>query len=120
VFLVAVVCNGLLFHATTVSMPKLFDERLRGVLAGEAGLGAIGAIIAVVYLIAAMAQLLVGSLIDRISLRTALLGVVALQAPLFRGVAPAVGRRVVRARSRQGLARPDAQGCRASCGERQM
>jgi hypothetical protein len=30
-----------------------------------------------------MAQLLVGSLIDRISLRTALLGVVALQAPLF-------------------------------------
>jgi MFS family permease len=83
VFLVAVVCNGLLFHATTVSMPKLFDERLRGVLTGEAGLGAIGAIIAVVYLIAAMAQLLVGSLIDRISLRTALLGVVALQAPLF-------------------------------------
>jgi MFS family permease len=83
VFLVAVVCNGLLFHATTVSMPKLFDERLAGVLAGEAGLGAIGAIIAVVYLIAAMAQLLVGSLIDRISLRTALLGVVALQAPLF-------------------------------------
>ncbi len=83
VFLVAVVCNGLLFHATTVSMPKLFDERLRGVLSGDAGLGAIGAIIAVVYLIAAMAQLLVGSMIDRISLRTALLGVVALQAPLF-------------------------------------
>jgi MFS family permease len=83
VFLVAVVCNGMLFHATTVSMPKLFDERLAGVLAGEAGLGAIGAIIAVVYLIAAMAQLLVGSLIDRISLRTALLAVVALQAPLF-------------------------------------
>jgi len=83
VFLVAVVCNGLLFHATTVSMPKLFDERLRGVLTGEAGLGAIGAIIAVVYLIAAMAQLLVGSLIDRVSLRAALLAVVALQAPLF-------------------------------------
>jgi len=83
VFLVAVVCNGLLFHATTVSMPKLFDERLRGVLTGEAGLGAIGAIIAGVYLIAAMAQLLVGSLIDRVSLRAALLAVVALQAPLF-------------------------------------
>jgi MFS family permease len=83
VFLVAVVCNGLLFHATTVSMPKLFDERLKGLFAGEAGLGAIGAIIAVVYLIAAMAQLLVGSLIDRVSLRSALLGVVALQAPLF-------------------------------------
>lgn len=83
VFLIAVVCNGLLFHATTVSMPKLFDERLRGVLTGEAGLGAIGAIIAVVYLIAAMAQLLVGSLIDRVPLRTALLAVVALQAPLF-------------------------------------
>jgi MFS family permease len=83
VFLIAVVCNGLLFHATTVSMPKLFDERLRGVLSGDAGLGAIGAIIAVVYLIAAMAQLLVGSLIDRVSLRSALLAVVALQAPLF-------------------------------------
>jgi MFS family permease len=83
VFLVAVVCNGLLFHATTVSMPKLFDERLRGLFEGEAGLGAIGAIIAGVYLVAAMAQLLVGSLIDRISLRTALIGVVSLQAPLF-------------------------------------
>lgn len=83
VFLIAVVCNGMLFNATTVSMPKLFDERLRGLFEGEAGLGAIGAIIAVVYLIAAMAQLLVGSLIDRIALRTALIGIVLLQAPLF-------------------------------------
>jgi MFS family permease len=83
VFLIAVVCNGLLFHATTVSMPKLFDERLSGLLSGEMGLGAIGAIIAVVYLIAAMAQLLVGSLIDRVSLRSALIAVVSLQAPLF-------------------------------------
>ncbi|MFZ9405712.1 MAG: MFS transporter [Burkholderiaceae bacterium] len=83
VFLIAVVCNGMLFNATTVSMPKLFDERLRELFEGEAGLGAIGAIIAVVYLIAAMAQLLVGSLIDRISLRTALIGIVLLQAPLF-------------------------------------
>lgn len=83
VFLVAVVCNGMLFNATTVSMPKLFDERLRGLFEGEAGLGVMGAIIAVVYLIAAMAQLLVGSLIDRIALRTALIGIVLLQAPLF-------------------------------------
>lgn len=64
-------------------MPKLFDERLRGVLAGDLGLGAIGAIIALVYLVAAMAQLLVGSLIDRVSLRSALIAVVALQAPLL-------------------------------------
>lgn len=83
VFLVAVVCNGMLFNATTVSMPKLFDERLKNLFEGEAGLGAMGAIIAVVYLIAAMAQLLVGSLIDRIALRTALIGIVLLQAPLF-------------------------------------
>jgi MFS family permease len=83
VFLVAVVCNGMLFNATTVSMPKLFDERLKDLFDGEAGLGAMGAIIAVVYLIAAMAQLLVGSLIDRIALRTALIGIVLLQAPLF-------------------------------------
>lgn len=79
VFLVAVVCNGLLFHATTLSMPKLFDERLRPLLSGDFGLGAIGAVIAGVYVIAAMAQLLVGSLIDRVSLRSALLGVLALQ-----------------------------------------
>jgi MFS family permease len=83
VFLVAVVCNGLLFNATTVSMPKLFDERLRPILEGDWGLGAIGTIIAVVYVIAAMAQLLVGRLIDRYPLRHALLAVVALQAPLF-------------------------------------
>jgi MFS family permease len=83
VFLVAVVCNGLLFNATVFSMPKLFDERLRPVLEGDWGLGAIGAIIAVVYLIAAMAQLLVGRLIDRFPLRHALLAVLVLQAPLF-------------------------------------
>ncbi|HVL59283.1 MAG TPA: MFS transporter [Burkholderiaceae bacterium] len=87
VFLVAVVCNGVLFHATTISMPKLFDERLAGLMIGQAGLGAIGAVIAVIYLIAAMAQLAVGALIDRTPLRRTLIGVIALQPVLLAAAA---------------------------------
>jgi MFS family permease len=78
--IVATVCGGIIFNATTVAMPKIFDERLNALTNTTAG---IGFLVAIVYLIAAFSQLVVGSLIDRFSLRTVFLGVAVLQPPLL-------------------------------------
>jgi MFS family permease len=80
VLLVATVCGGLIFNATTISMPKLFDQRLTALTQSTFG---IGALISVVYVIASLAQILIGTLIDRFALKTVFVAVVALQAPFL-------------------------------------
>ncbi len=80
VLMLATICGGIIFNATTISMPKLFDERLRALTQTTTG---IGTLVAGVYLFAAMAQLLVGSMLDKYPLRNIFLGIVALQAPLL-------------------------------------
>ncbi|HKC45309.1 MAG TPA: MFS transporter [Burkholderiales bacterium] len=77
---VATACGGLIFNATTVSMPKVFDERLSALT--DTNLG-IGALVCATYLIAAMAQLIVGRWIDRRSIKAVFVGVAALQVPLL-------------------------------------
>jgi MFS family permease len=72
--------GGLIFQSTTFSLPKIFDERLTDI-AGTAT--AIGWYAFLVFSVAAFAQLIVGYLVDRYSLR-AVFAVVALsQALLF-------------------------------------
>jgi MFS family permease len=61
-------------------MPKVFDERLTELTQTTLG---IGVLVSLVYAFAAMAQLIVGYLIDRHSLRSVFVPVVALQAPLL-------------------------------------
>lgn len=80
VMMIATVCGGFIFNATTVAMPKVFDERLKALT--ETTLG-IGVIVAVVYAFAAMAQLVVGFFIDRKPIRSVFIPVVALQVPLL-------------------------------------
>jgi MFS family permease len=80
VLMLATICGGLIFNATTISMPKLFDERLHALTQTTTG---IGTLVAGVYLFAAMAQLLVGRMLDKYPLRNVFLGIVALQAPLL-------------------------------------
>jgi MFS family permease len=80
VLMLATICGGIIFNATTISMPKLFDERLRALTQTTTG---IGTLVAGVYLFAAMAQLLVGRMLDKYPLRNVFLGIVALQAPLL-------------------------------------
>jgi MFS family permease len=80
VVVVATVCGGVIFNATTVAMPKVFDERLTALTQSTMG---IGILVCVVYLIAAMAQLLVGWWLDRKSLKTVFVVLVALQVPLL-------------------------------------
>jgi MFS family permease len=77
---VATACGGVVFNATTVSMPKVFDERLSAVTNSTLG---IGMLVCGVYLIAAMAQLCVGWWLDRRSLKSVFVPVVALQVPLL-------------------------------------
>jgi MFS family permease len=80
VVVVATICGGIIFNATTVSMPKVFDERLSALTQSTMG---IGVLVCIVYLIAAMAQLLVGTWLDKKSLKAVFVPVVALQVPLL-------------------------------------
>jgi MFS family permease len=80
VLTVATACGGVIFNATTISMPKVFDERLTALTSSTFG---IGILVCGVYLIAAMAQLCVGWWLDRRSLKSVFVPVVALQVPLL-------------------------------------
>jgi len=72
--------GGLVFQSTTFSLPKVFDERL-GDIAGSASL--IGWYAFLVFALAAFAQLVVGYLVDRHSVRTVFAFVAGLQAVFF-------------------------------------
>ena len=80
VLLFATVFGGLIFNATTIAMPKVFDERLVALTQTTVG---IGVILSVVYMLAALAQLCVGYLIDRHPLKAILVTVAAFQVPLL-------------------------------------
>jgi len=80
VLLVATACGGIIFNSTTVSMPKVFDERLQTLTQTNFG---IGLLVAVVYSIAALAQLVMGALIDRTELKRLMIGVALVQIPLL-------------------------------------
>jgi len=80
ILLIATACGGIIFNSTTVSMPKVFDERLRALTQTSFG---IGALVAGVYALAAFAQVLMGTLIDRTELRRLMIGVALVQVPLM-------------------------------------
>lgn len=80
VLVVATVCGGIIFNATTVAMPKVFDERLAALTRTTLG---IGALVCGVYVLAAIAQLCVGQLIDRRPLRGVFVMIAVMQAPLL-------------------------------------
>jgi MFS family permease len=80
VLLVATACGGIIFNSTTVAMPKVFDERLRDLTQTNLG---IGALVALVYSVAAFAQVAMGALIDRFELRRLMIGVSLAQIPLL-------------------------------------
>ena len=72
--------GGLIYQSTTFALPKIFDERLTE-LAGSAT--AIGGYAFGVFAIAALAQLVVGYLVDRYPVRTVFALVAGLQAVFF-------------------------------------
>ena len=84
ILLIVTACGGVIFNATTVAMPKVFDERLRALT--ETNLG-IGALVAVVYSIAAFAQVLMGTLMSRYDMKPLMIGVGLVQIPLLAAAA---------------------------------
>src|SRR5690349_11731038 len=80
ILLVATACGGVIFNSTTVAMPKIFDERLSALTQTNFG---IGALVAVVYAIAAFAQVLMGTLMSRFDMKPLMIGVGLVQIPLL-------------------------------------
>jgi MFS family permease len=80
VLFVATICDSIIFNATTIAMPKVFAEHLAVFTRSTMG---IGALLSIVYVAAAMAQLLVGQLIDKRGVGRVLLPVASLQVPLL-------------------------------------
>jgi MFS family permease len=80
ILLVATACGGVIFNSTTVAMPKIFDERLRALTQSNFG---IGALVAIVYSVAAFAQVLMGTLMSRFDMKPLMIGVGLVQIPLL-------------------------------------
>lgn len=95
VFVTAAV-SSLIFQSTTFALPKVFDERLQGIahdvtrwlsgagVSSQSGIStALGAFTFAVFATASMAQLVVGSLLDRYGPRSVFLVVATIQIVCF-------------------------------------
>ena len=72
--------GGLIFQSTTFALPKIFDERLTDIAQSAT---AVGGWAFLVFAVAALAQLVVGYLVDHHSVRTVFAFVAGLQAVFF-------------------------------------
>jgi MFS family permease len=95
VFVTAAV-SSIIFQSTTFALPKIFDERMQGIASAlaqwlkDAGLSSradiatmVGAFAFVVFAVASMAQLVVGSLLDRFGPAPVFMTVAAMQVAFF-------------------------------------
>jgi MFS family permease len=80
--------GGVLFNLTTNGNAQLLAERFAGVMDDPARLGLL---LAGIYALASLAQVVVGRLIDRVALKPLYLGVAAAQVPLLLFTAQAQG-----------------------------
>jgi MFS family permease len=76
----ASVTGSLLFNFTTNGNAQLLSERFRGIVEDPA---LIGMMLAAVYAVASLAQVVVGRLIDRVPLKPLYLGIALAQVPLL-------------------------------------
>jgi MFS family permease len=84
--------GGIVFHGTTISLPKLFEARLTDL--GDS-VALIGLLVSIVFAIAAFAQIAVGRLLDRLGARAILPLIVLPQAICLALAAQAWGWSVV-------------------------
>jgi len=89
VLMMTMLLTGLLYQATQVSLPKVFDLRLRDI-AGE-GIMGIGFAVGAVYTVSAVMQIYGGHLADRYPLKPIYIGAFLLQVPLLIGVGAMTG-----------------------------
>jgi MFS family permease len=72
--------GGLVFQSTTFSLPKVFDEQLADIAGNTTSIGSYAFL---AFAVASFAQLVVGHLLDRQSVRSVFAVVAALQATFF-------------------------------------
>ncbi len=87
VFLVLVLTMtvmGLIFQATQAALPKVFDLRLRDI-AGEGAFG-VGALVAAVYAVGGLMQILGGHLADKLPLKPVYVTAFLLQIPVLAAI----------------------------------
>ncbi len=88
VMTLAAVTGSLVFNFTTNGNGQLLVERLEGIVEDPA---AIGLLLALVYTVASLSQLVVGRLIDRVALKRLWLPMATVNVPLFILAAHATG-----------------------------
>jgi MFS family permease len=77
---ITIIASSITFNSVTVALPKIFQERLTSLTSNTA---ALGLIVFVVYLFGALAQYVIGHLLDKHSLKNVFL-------PLAIGIVPAL------------------------------
>jgi MFS family permease len=92
IVLVSAAFGGVVFNTVTMTLPKLFDERL---LANGMDLSQVGSYAALVFGVAAFAQLPVGNLLDRYGARPIFIGLLIPQIGMLILIANAQGAAVV-------------------------
>ena len=88
VMTVASATAGLLFNLTTNGNGQFLAERLNGIVTDPA---ALGLLLAGVYAVSSVSQVVVGRLLDRVPLKRLQLAIVLLQAPLLAAASVAQG-----------------------------
>ncbi len=88
VMTMAAIASSVLFNFTTNGNGQLMAERLRGLVNDPSTLGAL---LAAVYAMASLAQLIVGRMLDRVPLKPLYLGILLAQVPLLALAAHAQG-----------------------------
>ena len=85
ILIFTMLCMGLIFQATQAALPKVFDIRLRDI-AGEGAFG-IGVIVAGVYIIGGVTQVVGGYMADKFPLKPVYLSAFVFQVPVLAAVA---------------------------------
>ena len=86
--IVAPLFGGVIFQATTITLPKILSERLASLIANPSEIGVVAA---AVFALAALGQVVVGELLDRYPIRRIYLSVVGVQLMLCALAVYAVG-----------------------------
>ncbi len=82
VLFVTMLMTGLVYQATAIGLPKIFEERAGGLIQGSFG---VGILVSIVYTVSAFTQYIGGELVDRYAPRTVYLVVQVLQIPAIVG-----------------------------------
>ncbi len=72
--------SSIIFQSTTFALPKVFDERLRGLASSATGLGQLAFM---VFAVASVGQLIVGFFLDRVGPRSVFMSVAVVQTIFF-------------------------------------